>query len=307
MEIYSPEDLPLELPSPVVTLGNFDGVHLGHQVLLSESLRLAHELQGTPMVVTFEPHPRKVLRPQASLKLLTTFEERLALIREFGLKAVLVIPFSKALAELPAEEFVEEYLLYGLKIKGLVVGFNYRFGKGREGDTELLKTMGEKYGFRVRVVPPKEVDGFTVSSSLIRELLCRGEVQKASRLLGRPYRLSGRVVKGHGRGRKLGFPTANLEVPPEKLIPARGVYAVKVKVNDRSFNGVMNIGLKPTFDERDLSLEVFIFEFQEDIYGQNLSVEFIRYLRPEKKFSSPAALKTQIEIDCKLAKDVLTS
>lgn len=307
MEIYSSEDLPLELPSPVVTLGNFDGVHLGHQVLLSESLRLAHELQGTPMVVTFEPHPRRILRPQASLKLLTTFEERLALIREFGLKAVLVIPFSKALAELPAEEFVEEYLLYGLKIKGLVVGFNYRFGKGREGDTELLKTMGEKYGFRVRVVPPKEVAGFTVSSSLIRELLCRGEVQEASRLLGRPYRLSGRVVKGHGRGRKLGFPTANLEVPPEKLIPARGVYAVKVKVNDRSFNGVMNIGLKPTFDERDLSLEVFIFEFQEDIYGQNLSVEFIKYLRPEKKFASPAALKTQIEIDCKLAKDVLTS
>ena len=307
MKIFSPEDLPLNLPSPVVTLGNFDGLHLGHQQLIRETQKLAQELSGTPMVVTFEPHPRLVLYPQAGFKLLTTFEERLQLMAELGVAAVLVLPFTRRLAQLPAEEFVEEYLLDGLRIKGLVVGFNYRFGRARAGDVELLQTLGEKYQFQTRVLPPYLLEGQVVSSSLIRELLGQGRVKEAARFLGRFYRLSGQVIPGHQRGQDLGFPTANLKVPEEKLIPASGVYAVKVKWQRHSFSGVMNIGYKPTFEERELSLEVHLLDFQGQLYGEELKVEFVEYLRPEKRFPSPAALKKQIELDCLRAKDILTS
>ncbi len=306
MKIYSPADLPLKLKAPVVTLGNFDGVHRGHRKLLEETLSLAEELGGTPMVVTFEPHPRRVLRPEADLKLLTTFEERLALLREAGLKAALVIPFTSALSKLEAEEFVEEYLVYGLALQGLVVGYDYRFGRRRRGDTALLQTLGERYGFTVKVVPPQKVGGVVVSSSLIRELLERGKVEEAARLLGRPYSLTGKVIRGQARGRLLGFPTANLEVPPEKLIPARGVYAVRVNFQNRDYAGVMNIGLKPTFGEKVLSIEVHLFDFEGDLYGQTLRVAFIAYLRPEKKFPSPAALRSQIAKDCQKAREILT-
>ncbi|MBX6422726.1 bifunctional riboflavin kinase/FAD synthetase [Thermosulfurimonas sp. F29] len=305
MRLYYPRDFPLRLRNPVGTLGNFDGVHLGHRALLEATRDLARELSGEPLVITFEPHPRLILRPEAGLHLLTTFEEKLRLIEEAGISSVLVIPFDREVADLPAEEFVEEYLVYGLGLKGLVVGFNYRFGRGRGGDQELLKHLGERYGFRVRVIPPRVVEGQVVSSTLIRELLEKGEVRRAALFLGRPYFLSGRVIRGEARGRTLGFPTANLEPPPEKLLPARGVYAVRVCLKGKIFFGVMNIGEKPTFGGHRLSLEVHIFEFESDIYGERLSVEFIDFLRPERKFPSPAALAEQIIKDCQKARELL--
>jgi len=305
MRLYYPRDFPLKLRNPVGTLGNFDGVHLGHRALLEATRDLARELSGEPLVITFEPHPRLVLRPEAGLHLLTTFEEKLRLVEEAGISSVLVIPFDREVADLPAEEFVEEYLVYGLGLKGLVVGFNYRFGRGRGGDQELLKHLGERYGFQVRVIPPRVVEGQVVSSTLIRELLEKGEVRRAALFLGRPYFLSGRVIRGEARGRILGFPTANLEPPPEKLIPARGVYAVRVKWSEREFSGVMNVGEKPTFGGHRLQLEVHLFDFKGDLYGETLRVEFVEFLRPERKFPSPAALVSQIVKDCQEAKRIL--
>ncbi|RUM87618.1 MAG: riboflavin biosynthesis protein RibF [Thermodesulfatator sp.] len=306
MKIYTPRDFPLEWPSPVATLGNFDGVHLGHQALLRETLAWALQIKGTPLVVTFEPHPRRVLCPEDPPALLTTFEERLQLLASYGLSRVLVLPFGLELASLPPEEFVEEYLVDGLRLKGLVVGFNYRFGRGRRGDVALLLRLGERLGFEVRVVPPQKVDGLTVSSSLIRELLFQGEVDRAAQLLGRPYTLKGRVIPGEGRGRTLGFPTANLEVSSEKLLPARGVYAVRVAWAGNWWKGVMNLGQRPTFEGRRLCLEVHLFDFQGDLYGETLTVAFIKFLRPEKKFSSPAALREQILQDCQRARQILS-
>ncbi|QJA06359.1 bifunctional riboflavin kinase/FAD synthetase [Thermosulfurimonas marina] len=306
MEIYTPRDFPLKIPHPVATLGNFDGVHLGHQALIKETLHLAREMGGTPLAVTFEPHPRRILRPEDPPPLLTTFEERLELFEAYGLSRVLVIPFGPELASLPPEEFVEEYLVDGLGLKGLVVGFNYRFGHARRGDAALLKRLGEKWGFEVRVVPPQKIEGLMVSSSLIRELLLQGEVERAARLLGRPYRLKGRVVPGEARGRTLGFPTANLEPPPEKLLPARGVYAVRVQWAGKWWKAVMNLGQRPTFGGRRLCLEVHLFDFQGDLYGETLTVEFMRFLRPERKFASPAELRAQILEDCRQARKALT-
>ena len=305
MKIYHPRDFPLKLRNPVGTLGNFDGVHLGHQALLRETKALAQELEGEALVITFEPHPRLVLRPEAGLKLLTTFEEKKALLEDLGFTSTLVVPFETEVADLPAEEFVEEYLVYGLGLRGLVVGFNYRFGRGRGGDHELLRRLGERYGFQVKVIPPQVIDGQTVSSTLIRELLGEGKVRQAAALLGRPYALRGKVVQGEARGRTLGFPTANLDPPPEKLIPARGVYAVKVSWRGQNLSGVMNIGEKPTFGGHRLSLEVHLFDFEEDLYGEMLEVEFIEFLRPEIKFPSPAALIQQIAKDCQKAREIL--
>ncbi len=305
MKIYQPRDFPLKLRNPVGTLGNFDGVHLGHQALLRETRALARELAGEALVITFEPHPRLVLRPEAGLRLLTTFEEKMALLEALGFTSALVVPFEPEVADLPAEEFVEEYLVYGLGLRGLVVGFNYRFGRGRGGDHELLRKLGEKYGFQVKVIPPQVIDGQTVSSTLIRELLREGQVRRAALFLGRPYALRGRVIRGEGRGRTLGFPTANLEPPPEKLIPARGVYAVRVSWRKHRLTGVMNIGEKPTFGGHRLSLEVYLFDFKGELYGETLAVEFIEFLRPEIKFPSPAALVQQIASDCRKAREIL--
>ncbi|HFC97006.1 MAG TPA: bifunctional riboflavin kinase/FAD synthetase [Thermosulfurimonas dismutans] len=313
MKIYYPRDFPLHLKNPVATLGNFDGVHVGHQALIRETLAWADSLGGEPLVITFEPHPRKVLQPAVPLRLLTPFEEKLEFFEELGLSSVLIIPFDREVADLPAEEFVEEYLVYGLRLSGLVVGFNYRFGRGRSGDSDLLRQMGERYGFQVRVIPPQVLDGQTVSSSLIRDFLLEGKVRRGGIFLGRPYTLRGRVIRGEARGHRLGFPTANLEIPSEKLLPARGVYAVKVFFRGEGkpglfpggWPGVMNIGEKPTFGRHALSVEVHIFDFEGDLYGQLLEVEVLTFLRPEKKFPSPTALIQQIAKDCMQARKLL--
>ncbi|OAG28743.1 bifunctional riboflavin kinase/FAD synthetase [Thermodesulfatator autotrophicus] len=308
MKILRKEDLPLKVSYPVATIGNFDGVHLGHQALFRETVKRARAHQGHAIAVTFHPHPLQVLRPDKAIKLICSLEQKIKLIEKAGLDYLLLLEFNQALASLEPEEFVEDIFVKGLSIKELVVGYDYRFGKKRRGDTELLKILGQRYGFDVTVVPPQKVNGLVVSSSLIRELIAEGEVALAAKLLGRFYKICGQVIPGRGRGQKLlGFPTANLKLSKEKLLPKTGVYAVWVHLDGQKLPGVMNLGFNPTFGEGYLSAEVHIFDFSGDLYGQNICISFVERLRDEKKFSSPEELAAQIKRDSEKARQIFNA
>lgn len=302
-------DLP-PAPGPfartVVTVGNFDGVHLGHRAILARVKARARELGSQPVALTFDPHPVKVLRPQAELPLLTTPEQKFRLLKEAGMAAVVVLPFNQAFAAISARDFVVRYFVEGLKAREVVVGHDYSFGHRREGNIELLKELGQTLGFTVQVVWAVEVNGAVVSSSLIRAMLKLGKVEEANRLLGRPYAVVGKVIAGKGRGAKvLGTPTANI-LPENDLLPASGIYAVVAHWGDKVLPGVANIGTCPTFDgETTLSLEVHIFDFAGDLYGEKLGVEFIARLRGERRFPSIEALAAQIRADIQAARRVL--
>ncbi|NPA48390.1 MAG: bifunctional riboflavin kinase/FAD synthetase [Thermodesulfobacteria bacterium] len=307
MQILKREDLPVSLPYCVATIGNFDGVHLGHQALFKETVKRARAKNGTAVAITFHPHPLQVLRPEIPLKLICTLEQKIKLIEEAGLDYLLLLEFTRELASLEAEDFVEEILVRGLGIKELIVGYDYRFGRKRRGDTELLRLLGERFGFKVTVIPPQKVDGLTVSSTLIRELIAEGDVALAAKLLGRYYKLCGKVIPGHGRGKRLlGFPTANLKLSREKLLPKTGVYAVFVHLNGKKLPGVMNLGFNPTFGDGYLSAEVHIFDFEGDLYGKVICLSFVARLRDEKKFSSAEELARQIAEDCQRAREILS-
>jgi riboflavin kinase/FMN adenylyltransferase len=290
----------------VVTVGNFDGVHLGHRVILGRVTARAKELGSQPVALTFDPHPAKVLRPQASLPLLTTPEQKFRLLGEAGMDAVVVLPFTREFAAIPARDFVVRYFVERLKAREVVVGHDYSFGHKREGNIDLLKELGQTLGFTVQVVWAVEVNGAVVSSSLIRAMLRLGKVEEANELLGRPYFVSGQVIAGKGRGAKLlGIPTANI-LPENDLLPASGIYAVVAHRGEKVFPGVANIGTCPTFDgETALSLEVHIFDFAGDLYGEKLGVEFVARLREERRFPSIAALGAQIRSDIEAARQVL--
>jgi riboflavin kinase/FMN adenylyltransferase len=305
MKIYSLSDLPLPF-STVITIGAFDGLHIGHLRLLEETKKIGEELLATPVMLTFSPHPREVLRPQVPFYYLTLLDEKIEILSALSFPCLVVLPFTRSLAELTPDIFVEQYLVDYLKVKAVVVGYNFRFGRGRSGDAEYLLKMGKKYDFMVRVVEPVEIDGIKISSSLIRELLLKGEVERANRLLGRPYSLKGRVITGKGRGRILGFPTANLEIPSKKLIPKEGVYAAWVGIENKRFMGALNIGKNPTFEDKKLSIEVHILDFSEDLYNKTIKVELIKYIRGEQKFPSVEKLVEQIKKDCQVVKEVLS-
>jgi riboflavin kinase/FMN adenylyltransferase len=290
----------------VVTVGNFDGVHLGHRVILGRVTARAKELGSQPVALTFDPHPAKVLRPQASLPLLTTPEQKFRLLGEAGMDAVVVLPFTREFAAIPARDFVVRYFVERLKAREVVVGHDYSFGHKREGNIDLLKELGQTLGFTVQVVWAVEVNGAVVSSSLIRAMLKLGKVEEANELLGRPYFVSGQVIAGKGRGAKLlGIPTANI-LPENDLLPASGIYAVVAHRGEKVLPGVANIGTCPTFDgETALSLEVHIFDFAGDLYGEKLGVEFVARLREERRFPSIEALGAQIRSDIEAARQVL--
>ncbi|MEJ2671013.1 MAG: bifunctional riboflavin kinase/FAD synthetase [Deltaproteobacteria bacterium] len=289
----------------VATIGNFDGVHLGHRAILERVRQRALELEGQSVAITFNPHPVKVLRPEVNLPLLTTQEQKLRLLADSGLDAVVVLPFTQEFAALSAQDFVRLYFYERLRAREVVVGHDYCFGRGREGNIDLLRQMGTAYGFNVQVVWAVEVQGAVVSSSLIRAMLRLGKVREAGRLLGRPYAVSGRVIQGKGRGAKLlGVPTANLCTPNE-LLPASGIYAVWACRNDTILPGVANIGTCPTFDNAELSLEVHLLEFFGDLYGETLEVQFVTRLREEQRFPSLEALSAQIHADIVAARQVL--
>ena len=285
-----------DLSNLVLTIGNFDGVHLGHQAIFKKLTQRAAELEGVSAVLTFDPHPSKILRSTASIPLLTPFEEKMRLLEDLGIQSVICIAFTADFARLTKEEFVEKVLSQSLAVKELFVGHDFAFGFRREGSLKFLQEMGKDRGFKVNVVDPVEINGTIVSSSLIRRLVQEGLVSQASTMLGRNYVITGRVVQGYRVGKKLGFPTANL-LCANKLIPAPGIYAVKTVFKGNEFVGVVNIGTCPTFDREGLSVEVHILSFHQDIYDEMLKVEFYERLREERRFESPEALAEQIKKD----------
>jgi riboflavin kinase/FMN adenylyltransferase len=290
----------------VVTVGTFDGVHRGHQAILDYLLQRVDERGGTSTLISFDPHPRSVVHGQ-DVPLLTTVEERGEILNELGLDRFVVIPFTDAFSSLTPREYVTDVLVEGVGLCEITVGYDHRFGKGREGDVDLLREMGAEHGFDVDVIPAQEVEDHVVSSSGIRDLLAEeGAVREAAELLGRRYRVSGVVERGEGRGRKIGFPTANLRLHPDKLVPAIGVYATLVEMPGGATKaGMMNVGRRPTFDGMDVTAEVHVLDFEGDLYDRELSVQFVQRLREERKFESADALAVQLSEDKQHCKRVI--
>lgn len=283
----------------VVTVGTFDGVHRGHQAIIDHLRTRADARSGTSTLVSFDPHPRSVVHGEP-VPLLSTVQERAALLEELEIDRFVIVPFSEKFARLTPEAYVEEILVKRIGLQEITVGYDHRFGRKRKGDVDLLRELGNRFGFDVDIIPPQEVDQHVVSSRGIRELLSEeGNVEEAANLLGRPYQLQGIVARGEGRGRKIGYPTANLAVEdPRKLVPKRGVYATLVEEPEgRILGGMMNIGRRPTFDEMEVTVEVHLFDFEGDLYGKRLSVQFLQRLRDEQKFESPDALAMQLSED----------
>ncbi len=295
-----------------VAIGVFDGVHLGHQAILREMVAQARAGGAVTTVITFDPHPDAVLRPSGAPPLLTTPAERERLIRALGVDEIAVLPFTPDLARLPARSFVDDLLWRRFRPSRVFVGYNFTFGHRGAGNPQLLAERGHRLGFDVQVFPPVKVAGEVVSSTLIRRYLARGEVERAARALGRPHRLPGRVVRGEGRGRALGFPTANLEVPAGLCRPGRGVYLVRVEGaggGPGPLPGLANLGRRPTFRRADEAapdtLEVYLMDFSGDLYGRELTVEFLARLRGELVFPSAEALARQIAADVAEARRLL--
>ncbi len=290
--------------NPVLTLGNFDGVHLGHQAIFKKVVLRAREIGGTSIAFTFEPHPLKVIAPERSPRLLNTFHGKMKLLEASGIEIVICAHFTRVFADQNPEDFAREVLHETLGVRDVYVGYDYAFGKGREGSIESLIKMGGTYGFNVGVIEAIRVNDVVVSSSVIRDYLSSGAVGEASALLGRYYSIEGEVVHGARRGKSLGFPTANLKTANE-LIPGIGVYAVRVLVDTRSYRGVASIGIRPTFDSGPVSIEVYLLDFQGDLYGKQMEVAFIKRLRGEEKFPDPEALVRQIRKDVQDAELIL--
>lgn len=295
------ENLKEPFRNPVVTLGNFDGIHLGHQRIFEKVKEEARRLAGESVIITFEPHPLKILSPEQCPSLLTPFKKKMMLMEKTGVEKVLCIQFNKAFAEISPTEFVKNVLEGKLDAKKIVVGYNYRFGRGKSGNAQSLKETCSRLGIEVEVVEALTIDGTVVSSSKIRELIRDGEVEKASKLLGRDYPVIGKVIKGTHRGHALGFPTANLQIT-EELYPKPGVYGVNVEWHDQRWEGLANIGFNPTFDGKTLTLEVHILNFDHEIYGDEMQISFVRRIRDEMRFHSQQELIEQIRKDIEWVK-----
>ncbi|MDR3088574.1 MAG: bifunctional riboflavin kinase/FAD synthetase [Desulfobulbaceae bacterium] len=306
MEIYtSLEEIRRPFAGACVTIGNFDGVHLGHQWLFAEVASRAYRSGGTSVAITFDPHPLRVLRP-GGIRLISSLDQKKELIALAGIDALVIIPFTSAFAATPAEVFVDEILLKTIGLRDLVVGYDYAFGKGRSGDTRFLKSQGVAKGFPVTVIDAHYEAGMLVSSTKIRELIAAGDVRAARALLGRSYQMRGRVRLGKRRGGKeVGFPTANLALSPEDLVPRYGVYVCQVICDGQCYGGVMNVGSNPTFGEDVLVAETHIFDFNRDIYDRPIKVNMLDFLRDERKFAGVAELSAQIEKDVARAKAIL--
>ncbi|MDX5420354.1 MAG: bifunctional riboflavin kinase/FAD synthetase, partial [Hymenobacteraceae bacterium] len=281
--------------------------HVGHQKILQRVKERARQSNGQSVVITYWPHPRLVLFPEDNdLKLLATVEERVEQLRSFGIDYLLIIPFTKEFSRLSSRSFIEDILVKAIHTKVLVIGYDHRFGKNREGSFEHLKARSAQYGFEVEEIPRQDVDDIGVSSTKIRKAIESGDIPTANRYLGHTYSLTSTVVEGNKLGRTIGFPTANLALPaPHKLIPGHGVYAVWVKHGGQRLPGMMNIGVRPTVDGAHLTLEVHLINFEGNLYGQSLTVEFVEMLRQEKKFEGLEALKTQLAKDKEAALRIL--
>lgn len=299
MIIIDGENITEPILGAVVTSGTFDGVHFGHRKILKRVVKLAQDSGGHSAVITFWPHPRFVLRPDDdSLKLLSTFEEKATLFEKAGIDYLVKIPFTKEFSQLSSEQFIKRILIDAIGVKKLVIGYDHKFGRNREGSFDYLKEHSEDFGFHVEEISRQDVDHIGVSSTKIRKALLDGDVAVAAGYLSRAYELSGTVVHGKKLGTDIGFPTANLNIDEQyKLIPKDGVYAVKVTVNDQELSGMLNIGVRPTVDGINRVVEVHIFDFSEDIYGKKITLHFINRLRSEQKFQGIEELKGQLKKD----------
>lgn len=290
-----------QLPKPVVTAGTFDGVHQGHKTILRQLVETAKDIEGTPVVITYEPHPRQVLPHRAGddVRILTTLEEKLVLLEQEGVAAVLVIPFTLEFSQWTSQQYIKDVMQDALQVHTLVIGYDHRFGRNREGSFQYLQAHAAELGFAVREIPRHDVDAVGVSSTRTRHALMDGDLHIANRYLGRPYALTGTVVKGDQIGRTLGFPTANMAINhKDKLIPAHGVYGCRVTLaNGKRYIGAMNIGYRPAVGGRTLQVETYILDFDGSLYDQDITVELYYYLRNEWNFPNLEALTEQINKD----------
>lgn len=295
---------------PVVTIGTFDGVHLGHRKVISRLKEFARSHGGESVIFTFYPHPRMITAPdEMSLRLLTTLKEKEELFAQSGIDHLIVFPFTKEFSQLTYSQFIEQILVEKMKTHCLVVGYDHRFGKNREGSYQHLQEHAEKYGFEIEKLDVLLIDKADVSSTRIREALQQGNIEQANKLLGYRFTLHGTVVEGRRLGRKIGFPTANIEASdPNKLIPGYGVYAVEVKIDEKKYGGMMNIGSRPTFNKNadKRSIEVNIFDFSEEIYNKEITLIFAGKIRNEQKFSGVEALTEQLKKDKITAQKILS-
>lgn len=306
MLIFTNEEKQIpRMPSLCLTLGIYDGVHLGHQKIIRRVVERAKEIGGMSCVVTFDPHPREVLIPDTAPDLLTSTKKKIELLKALGLDAVCLIRFTREFAQVEARKFVKDFLINTLRTRAIVEGYDWRFGKGRKGDVELLREIGKDNGYEVEQVDGVVIDGQIVSSTLIRELVLEGNLDKAAAYLGREHSITGDIVEGSRMGREIGFPTANIE-PHHEAIPPNGIYAVRVDVAGERKNGTLNIGVRPTVtEEKKRTIEVHIMDFYRDIYNEEIEVTFVERLRDEKKFPSVEALTDQIKKDVEKARRVL--
>lgn len=306
MKIYHGVEEFKQLEYAVVTSGTFDGVHFGHQKILDRLNEITKKNNGESVLLTYWPHPRMLLFPDQELFLLSSIEEKAKLLSQHHVDHLVIIPFTPEFANMSSEEFIFDILVNKIGTKKLVIGYDHRFGKNRSGSFEELKKDGPVYGFEVEEIPKQMIDNNAVSSTKIRRALSEGRIEIADEYLGRPYTIHGKVIEGDKIGRTINFPTANIEVIFKyKLIPAEGIFAVKVIINGRYHNGMLNIGYRPTFGGTQKRMEVHIFDFDQDIYGQEITLEFYSKIRSEIKFQNVGALKAQLNMDKEAALKIL--
>jgi len=299
VKVYTNIDDFIGIKNPIVTTGTFDGVHVGHQKIIARLKTLAKEVDGETVLLTFYPHPRMVLFPEDNeLQLINTQAEKIELLEQYGIDHLIIYPFTKEFSRLSSVEFVRNILVNTIKTKRLVIGYNHHFGRNREGSFEHLKEYGPLYGFDVEEIPAKDIDSIEISSTKIRTALLAGDVTTANTYLGHEFSICGKVVRGKQLGRTIGYPTANIQLQDKyKIIPADGVYAVKVRHNGQLYGGMLNIGNNPTIEGKGRSIEVNIFNFNMDIYNQDATIYFIERLRDEVKFNGLGELTKQLALD----------
>ena len=282
----------------ILTIGTFDGVHIGHNKILKRLIQDSKKNNLSSLVMTFFPHPRMILNKSHEIKMIDTIDEKINLLEKTGLDNLIIHPFDNNFSKIRAKEFVEEILVKKLKIKEIIIGYDHKFGKDREASVEDLKKFGKDYMFTVKEIPAQEIDSIAISSTKIRNAILNGEIEKCNKFLGRNFILTGKVVYGDGLGKKIDFPTANIEIKETyKIIPKNSVYLVKTKINSNTYFGMMNIGVRPTVGGTNKSLEIHFFNFKDNIYGKNVSIEIIKKIRDEEKFSSIDQLKIQLKKD----------
>jgi riboflavin kinase/FMN adenylyltransferase len=297
MLVFESLDIREKFESPVLTIGNYDGIHLGHRRIIERVKERARELSGVSMLMTFRPHPLHLLRPDKELAAITPLEEKKRLILEAGIEVLYIVPFTAEFAKIEPEEFVASILVGKLGIKGLVIGYDFRFGRLGRGNTPFLQEAGRRSGFFVEVVDPVALEGEKVGSNRIRTLVSAGDAAKAARFLGRPFAIEGTVVRALGRGKTIGYPTINLETD-YSLIPNTGVYVTEAEIEGRKYGGVTNIGFNPTFgDGQERSIETFVLDFDGDVYEKKVRLYFLERIRDEMKFGSAEELTAQIARD----------